>query len=138
MSILGLIFNMIGIVILGFQPQVTLWDTGIRPKIIWLNILGWGLMFVGFGLMLISELLQKREDINPMKINLKKIIAREGLVILCWVGMTMLFGFLVGIPLDTFVIKNENLSIASLIFGISFLAILFIGSSALLFGRSRH
>ncbi|MCX5698329.1 MAG: hypothetical protein NTX01_01335 [Candidatus Omnitrophica bacterium] len=59
MSILGLIFNMIGVAILGFQPQVTLWGSGIRPKIILLNILGWGFMFAGFGLMLISEVLQK-------------------------------------------------------------------------------
>jgi len=46
---------MIGVVILGFQPQITLWDTGTRPKIAWLNILGWALMFSGFGLMLIAE-----------------------------------------------------------------------------------
>ena len=55
MNKFGLILNMIGVVILGFQPYQTLWDTGTRAKITWLNILGWGSMFIGFGLMLFVE-----------------------------------------------------------------------------------
>ncbi|MFH1198825.1 MAG: hypothetical protein V1650_01495 [Candidatus Omnitrophota bacterium] len=58
---------MIGVVILGFQPQATLWGTGVRPKIIWLNILGWGFMFVGFGLMLISVTLSRKKKIDERR-----------------------------------------------------------------------
>lgn len=82
MTILGLIFDMIGAVILGFQPQLTLWDTGTCPRIIWLNALGWGFIFIGFGLILISELLHKKGRHNPVNNKIKKTIAREGLIII--------------------------------------------------------
>jgi len=52
---MGLVLNIIGVMILGFQPNVTLWDTGIKPKYTLLNILGWGLLGVGFLLQLIAR-----------------------------------------------------------------------------------
>lgn len=51
----GLSLNMLGAFILGLQPQVTLWDTGTKPKMAWLNLLGWVCMFAGFLLMLAAE-----------------------------------------------------------------------------------
>jgi hypothetical protein len=55
MKKIGLIFNILGVIILGFQPNVTLWETGIKPKYAFLNILGWGLLGVGFLLQLIAK-----------------------------------------------------------------------------------
>lgn len=56
MTILGLIFNMIGVVILGLQPTAAYYDTGIHPRIAWLDLSGWTFLFIGFGLMLYNEL----------------------------------------------------------------------------------
>ena len=92
MSILGLIFEIIGVVILALQPQVTLWDTGTRPAIMWVNFTGWGFMLVGFGLMLISELWAiKRGVVVSMDNQRKKILAREGLIIIA----ILVFGALI-------------------------------------------
>ena len=55
----GLILNMIGVLILGLQPEVTLWDTGTGPKLAWLNTLGWVFLFFGFGLILFVECRKK-------------------------------------------------------------------------------
>ena len=46
MTKIGLVLNIIGVIILGFQPNVTLWGTGIKPKYAILNILGWGFLGV--------------------------------------------------------------------------------------------
>lgn len=82
MTILGLILDMVGALILGFEPQLTLWDTGTH-QIVWLHYLGWGFIIIGFGLVLVSELLQKKgRHKSHMDNKIKKIIAREGLIII--------------------------------------------------------
>jgi hypothetical protein len=48
MKKIGLILNIVGVVILGFQPNFTLWDSGMKPKFAILNILGWACLGVGF------------------------------------------------------------------------------------------
>ena len=60
MNKLGLILNMMGVIILGFQPYDTLWDAGTRAKVGWLNALGWGCLFIGFLLMLVAEFRKNR------------------------------------------------------------------------------
>ena len=52
---IGLGLNIIGVIILGFQPYVTLWGTGTRAKYPFLNILGWGLLGVGFLVQLLAK-----------------------------------------------------------------------------------
>ena len=47
---------MIGVVILGLQPTAAYYDTGIHPRIAWLDLSGWTFLFIGFGLMLYNEL----------------------------------------------------------------------------------
>jgi len=55
MKKIGLILNIVGVVILGFQPNLTLWDSGTKPKFAILNILGWVCLGVGFLLQLFAE-----------------------------------------------------------------------------------
>ena len=55
MKKVGLVFNIIGVAILGFQP-LELWvSAGIKPKHNFLNVLGWSFLGLGFLLQLIAK-----------------------------------------------------------------------------------
>jgi len=58
-AIAGLILNMIGVVVLGFQKYSTIIGVGNAPDKRWLYILGWLIMFTGFALMLATEVIKK-------------------------------------------------------------------------------
>jgi hypothetical protein len=72
MKKIGLVFNMIGVAILGFQPQVTLWDVGTAAKYPGLNILGWGLLFFGFLMMFLVEAKIDKKKIRKLIVDLTK------------------------------------------------------------------
>jgi len=55
MKKIGLIFNILGVIILGFQPHVTLWGIGTKPKYLIMNVLGCGLLGMGFIIQLLKK-----------------------------------------------------------------------------------
>jgi uncharacterized membrane protein len=57
--IAGLILNMLGVIILGFQKYDTIVGGGNVPNKQWLYNLGWVIMFIGFALMLAAEIIKK-------------------------------------------------------------------------------
>jgi len=60
MTIAGLILNMLGVAILGFQKYGTTFNGASVPERRWLYILGWIVMFIGFALMLVAEIVKIR------------------------------------------------------------------------------
>lgn len=64
MKITGLILNIIGVVIVGFQPMSGTYDTIGLPDYPILNRIGWGFLLIGFGLMLFSEIKEKLYEKN--------------------------------------------------------------------------
>ena len=59
--IFGLLLNMIGVVVLGFQQRLTLWDIGTKAKYPMLNNTGWIFLFFGFSFILITEVSERQK-----------------------------------------------------------------------------
>lgn len=60
MNVAGLISNMVGVIIIGFQRYtIGFGGTSPAPELPWLYWLGWGCMFIGFSLMLASEIIKR-------------------------------------------------------------------------------